>query len=128
MAPQRPQNLPDIHVPPNTSEKNSKAITNTPTSVSQQSIYTDLKSTLAIPNTTIPPKSPRQEHPARLTSDFYLDRENKYTAEMLSRFRTLVFLANTQEKSTPQDESGAAKEVAASEALRMEVESLALVC
>jgi hypothetical protein len=125
MAPQRPPNLPDIQVSL-TSETTSNTITNTPTSTSnstRQSIYNNLKSTLTIPDTTIPPKSPRLEHPERLTAGFYLDRENKYTADMLSHFRTIVSLA-----SMKQEESAAAKEVAASEGLRMDLECMALVC
>jgi hypothetical protein len=46
---------------------------------------------------------------------------------MLSRFRTLVNLASTK-RPAEDDGSMATREVAASEALKMEVESLALVC
>lgn len=127
MAPQRPGSLPNIHVPPIESVTASNTYTNGGLSTPQSSIYSEIKSTLALPDTTIAPKSPRLEQPQILTTDFYLDREGKYTADMLTRFRNLVMLANSQ-KSADDNGSKASREVAASEALAMEVETRALVC
>lgn len=121
MAPQRPPSLPDIQIP-------SWATFTTPTNStpSTPSIYASLSSTLSLPSTTRVPKSPRLEQPTLLTTTFYLDREQKGTADMLTRFRALVMLANKQGVED-DDGSRATREMAASEALGMEVESRALV-
>jgi hypothetical protein len=55
-------------------------------------------------------------------SDHPSDREERATAELLTRFRNLVTFA-----AMPAGD-GATKEVAASHAFQMEVESIALVC
>jgi hypothetical protein len=127
MAPQRPETLPDIHVPSIESGTASNTVANSGLFTPQSSIYSEIKSTLALPDTTCAPKSPRLEQPKRLTTDFYLDREGRYTADMLTRFRNLVMLANSQ-KSADDNGSKASREVAASEALAMEIETMALVC
>jgi len=65
--------------------------------------------------------SPALESPRRPQADSPKDREGQAVAELLTRFRNLVYLA-----ASPVEE-GATKEVAASQAFQMEVESSALV-
>ncbi|EHL01412.1 putative Mediator of RNA polymerase II transcription subunit 22 [Glarea lozoyensis 74030] len=69
---------------------------------------------------------PSAQDPFRTFMSPPLNREGKYTADMLTRFRNLVMLANSQ-KSADDNGSKASREVAASEALAMEVETRALV-
>lgn len=78
------------------------------------------------PTPTMTPKSPGtpatlNNEPGLFASNTYSDREERAVAALLTRFKALVTLA-----AEPVRE-GATKEVAAAQALQMEVESSALV-
>lgn len=66
-------------------------------------------------------KSPLKSPVPQDLPDKHIDREERAVAELLTRFRNLVTFA-----AMPA-EAGATKEVAASHAFQMEVESIALV-
>jgi hypothetical protein len=65
--------------------------------------------------------SPESEEPQKSIADTLLDREERSVAELLTRFKNLVLLAAQPVQDV------ATKEVAASQALQMEIETSALV-
>jgi hypothetical protein len=121
MAPRRRPNLRDI-IPPPTA---SNTLFNTPSTPSPASSSSTPASDLSLPDTPGTPKSPHEEKSQILTTDCYLDREQKYCGEMLTRFRNIVNLAGTRKEE--DDGSMATREGAASAGLRREVESWAFV-
>ncbi len=74
-----------------------------------------------INSATINSNAPESEEPQKNIIDTLLDREERSVAELLTRFKNLVLLA-----AQPVQDA-ATKEVAASQALQMEIETSALV-